>query len=142
MLRVALLFTILILGMAFALMPDWDGVTIMTPDPFPFYDFGFGADGGRIGICWQTYTYMILELVAFTLLSLIIYKDTPTEYKGFGLLFLCLQVGNIIDYLGCYNSTWFIKYGISFSYNSFMVITFGIPLFARIGSTIYHRFYE
>jgi hypothetical protein len=120
--KLLLLFLALIFGTVFNVLPNWDGVTFMTPDPFYFYDFG-----KDYGIAYQTYIYMICEYFVAMIFTWIIAAEAK-EYKGAIQIFFWLVVVDLLDYLLTYNSIWFRVYSFPISMNILKVFIFGLVI--------------
>lgn len=129
--KLGLLFLTLILGLSFVLLPNWDGVTYMNPDPFLFYDFGYSDDGRRLGICYQTYVYMICEYLVSIIFVGIIAKET-VEYRQAVFIFLVLLCADLFDFLLDYNSVWFYIQNIPVSMNTTKCVIFGLVIIREL----------
>lgn len=129
--KLILLMLTFILGCVFMILPDWDGVTYMNPDPFYFYDFGYNENGERLGIWIQTYVFMIGEHVTMIILSFMIAKEA-TIYKMALWIFFGLVVVDLFDYLLTYNSVWYRLHlshlVIPVSINTLKVTIFGLAI--------------
>lgn len=116
--KLLLLLIALVFGMVFNVLPNWDGVTFMRPDPFYFYQFKKGT-----GIAYQTYVYMICEYFVAMIFTWIIAAESKEHRKALQVFFW-LVVVDLFDYLLTYNSIWFRLYGFPVSMNIIKVFIF------------------
>lgn len=115
--KLLLLYLTLILGLAFVVLPEWDG-SFMNPDPFILFDFKIG------GISYQTYIYMICEYFVSLILVGVIANEA-SEYRGALWVFFWLIVADLVDFLLTYNSVWFHYGSFPVSMNMVKVFVFG-----------------
>lgn len=117
MIRLAWLFVALLLG----LVPGYVSGANMVPDPFPLMDF---PDG--IFIAYTTYVNMICDFIATIIYSWVLYDVTKSKAI---FVFFLLSIGDLFDFLLCYNVIWVMVGVIPLSFNVVRYVVFSIAIF-------------
>jgi hypothetical protein len=108
------LFIFFILGVriAFTFIPDG------RFDPFIFAD---------VNIRFDTFAYHLNEHVAWILLSYVLYVEVDKFRTGFKIFYLMTMV-DMMDFILCYNNSWFHVGAIPVSFNTLSFLFFGTYL--------------
>lgn len=117
MIRLAWLFVALLLGT----VPAFFSRESMIPDPFPFMDFDSGYT-----IAYTTYVNMICDFIATIIYSWVLFDVTKSKTI---FVFFLLSIGDLFDYLLCYNVIWVMIGVIPLSFNVVRYIVFSIAIF-------------
>lgn len=113
MIRPALIFLSLVLGLVFLVLP--------TTEPKDFFLFS------EMKLTFQTHVYFICEKLVLVILAYVI-SLMETKYPYSIRIFFWLTVADLTDYLLSYNSIWFTA-GIPISMNVLKCLIFGLTLF-------------
>lgn len=111
--RLFFLFSVMFLGVVFMIVPDSP-----AQDFFPFAD---------MKVTPEWYTYYVVEHVIIIIFSLHFYIEA-TDDKKIILLFLILQIIDLVDFMLTYNMTWFLYHGHPITFNIIKVLVFGLAL--------------
>ena len=117
MIRLAWLFVALLLGT----VPAFFSSENMMPDPFPLMDF---PDG--IFIAYTTYVSMICDFIATIIYSWVLFDVTKSKAI---FVFFLLSIGDLFDFLVCYNVIWVMVGSIPLSFNVVRYAIFSTVIF-------------
>lgn len=92
----------MLLGIVFLIVPDYP-----PKDFFPFSD---------MKVTPEWYVYYLLESLIIVIFAGYLVSES-TEHKTITIVFLILQIGELIDFVLTYNMTWFTAYGYPATYN-------------------------
>lgn len=113
MIKVWLLYLVVLFRLVFVFLPE----TVEPKGYFPFSD---------MKLYFASHVYYIWERYAWMTFSYIVASEVRTKRPVFAVYFL-LCIGDLIDYLLCYNEIWF-TYGMPVSYNVFTCVSLGCAI--------------
>lgn len=97
----------------------------MVPDPFPFMDFGYDADGKQYQISYQAYVLMGLDFISWAIVYGLLAYHVPKFLKLGAWVLFGLQMLDFLDYLLFYNRIWLMIWSFPISMNIMKVVIFG-----------------
>lgn len=109
--KLLLLFMIFVIGSVFLFLPR----TLAPYDYFPFSD---------MQLYFATHVYFIVERLVMIILAFVVVSEA-SEYRGALWVFFALMCADLLDYVLCYNETWFHLGSVPVSMQVLKVLIFG-----------------
>ena len=107
--KIAFIFSVMILGVVFLIVPNGE--------PYDFFPYA------QMKVTGEWYVYYILQHLIFIFFALFLVMETD-DYPKSTFVFFLLQIGELIDFLLTYNTTWFEVRGWPVTFNVLKVFVF------------------